>query len=777
MTFDLYFQSMTKHTLTIILLMFASYLFAQNSDLIFSSASVAEIRISIDTTALNWVYANTESDSLHLCSISFQNDNLDVAMDSVGFRLRGNTSRNGYKKPFKLDMNEFVKGQDICGVEKLNLRAEANDPSMIRSKLCAELMEKIGIPTSRVNYSRVYINDNYMGLYEIIEHVDENFLSYHYNNNEGNLWKCTWPADLNYRGPDPESYHPYSGPERPYELKTNELDYDFSELAHMIDVINNSSSIDSIESVIRITDVIKYLAVNIMTGSWDDYRYLRNNYYVYHDPGIDQFRFIPYDYDNTFGIDWVEGGEWGSPNWTRINMYSYICMDDEGRPLSELIFNNNEYRNLFTHFIDFYTNHVFREDQWQVFADSIKARIRPDVALDTYYPYSLTDFDDSYDTDYRNEHVERGLYEFMRKRRESTNDQKNWRSAPVSIYHQELHQTGRDATVNASIFHHQGISNVLLKTYSGSHSLINTHSMNQDRVPGSTRVEEFDRWSVNLDLAMNDIYYTITAYDSSGTFRTWPRSGYAEFKNEGVSDHALFINEFMASNDATIADAAGEFDDWVELYNASQNTIDLSGMFLTDKQDNLDKWDFPDGTGIDPEDYLIIWCDEDGDKPQSGLHANFKLSAGGEFLALVDTDTFSVIDHISFGPQTTDISFGRETDGGSNWIAFEHPTPGYSNLLTGIDPLVPMTTVLYPNYPNPFNPTTTLSFRLALAGDVELNIYNIRGRKMQTLYAGQKDIGVYQFNWNASHFASGVYMAALKVDGKLIATQKMLLVK
>ena len=754
-----------------------SFLFAQNSDLIFRSNSIAEIRIAIDTSALNWVYANTDSDSLHLCSMTFQNENLDISMDSVGFRLRGNTSRNGYKKPFKLDLNEFVRGQDICGVEKLNLRAEANDPSMIRSKLCAEFMGKIGLPTSRVNYTKVYINDNYMGLYEIIEHVDENFLSYHYNSTDGNLWKCTWPADLNYRGPNPEDYHPYSGPERPYELKTNEIDYDFSALARMIDVINNSTSIDSIESVINITDVIKYLAVNIMTGSWDDYRYLRNNYYLYHDPDIDQFRFIPYDYDNTFGIDWVEGGEWGNPNWARIDMYSYICMDDDGRPLSELIFNNNEYRNLFTHFIDFYTNHVFREDQWQPYADSIKAGIRSDVALDTYYPYAMTDFDDSYDTDYRHEHVERGLFEFMRKRSESTNEQINWRSAPASVYHHELHQTGRDATVVASIFHHQGISNVLLKTYSGDRSLVNTHTMTRNSIPGATRVEEFDRWSADLDLTMNEVYYTITAYDSSGTFRNWPRSGYAEFKNEGGSDLALFINEFMASNNATIADAAGEFDDWVEIYNASAGTIDLGGMFLTDKPDNLDKWDFPEGTSIDAGDFLIVWCDEDGDKPQSGLHANFKLSAGGEFIALVDADTFSVIDHISFGPQTTDVSYGRETDGGDTWITFDYPTPGYSNLETGIHPLIPMTTVLYPNYPNPFNPTTTISFRLAKAAEVELSIFNIRGRRMQTLFNGKKDAGVYQFGWNAGHFASGVYMAVLKIDGDITSSQKMLLVK
>jgi CotH kinase protein/Lamin Tail Domain/Secretion system C-terminal sorting domain len=761
-----------------------SSLFAQNSDLIFRSNTVAEIRISIDQAKLDWVYANVDSDSLHMCSITFQNENLDIVMDSVGFRLRGNTSRNAEKKSFKLDFNEFVKGQDINGIEKLNLKAEQNDPSLIRSKLSFGLMEKIGLEASRVAYTKVYINNDYMGLYEIIEHIDENFASYHFGNNNGNLWKCLWPADLNYRGENASDYYPYSGSERPYELKTNVDAFDYSELAHLIDVINNTGSFllkDSLESALRLTDFIKYLAVNIMTGSWDDYRYLRNNYYLYHDPIIDQFRFIPYDYDNTFGIDWVGGSSWGDPNWARINMYSYAVMDGDGRPLSELIFNDNEYRNLFTHFIDFYTNRVFREDQWRSYADSIKARIRPDVVLDTYYPldhgFNMTVFDDSYDKDIRFGHVERGLYEFMRKRRESTNDQINWRTEPPSIYHQELLQTGDDVRINASVFGHSGISSASVKTFSDNYALNTTYSMNRNRIPGTSLIEEFDQWSVDLTLNSNDKYYVIIANDSLGAQRTWPRHGYAQFENESSSELPLFINEFMASNDATIADPAGEYDDWLEIYNASQYAIDLSGMFLSDNPDNLDKWDFPIGTNIDAGGFLIIWCDEDGDKPQDGLHANFKLSAGGEFIALVDADSISVIDHISFGAQIADISYGRSSDGGNTWIAFSYPTPGYSNLGTAVDPLIPLTTALYPNYPNPFNPQTTISYSLSVTSNVELDIYDLSGRKVETLFNGIQYTGTYRLIWNANEHASGVYLAVLSIDNKVFETKKMVYIK
>ena len=370
-----------------------------------------------------------------------------------------------------------------------------------------------------------------------------------------------------------------------------------------------------------------------------------------------------------------------------------------------------------------------------------------------------------------------GLYEFMRKRRETTNRDISWNNTLPSIYHQEYSQVGNDFETYASVFSKDGIRAVSLKTYSDSETLLSTIPMTRDRVAGTSLVEEFDRWSLNLVLSGTEKYYRITATDSIGRQSTWPRSGYAEFENERASDVPLVINEFMASNDATIADAAGEYDDWVEIYNTCGSSIDLGGMFLTDKVDNLDKWMFPYGTSIDAGTFLIVWCDEDGDKPQDGLHANFKLSASGEFIALVDIDTISVIDHITFGAQTTDVSYGRNTDGGNEWTYFTSPTPGYSNLGTGIYDLIPMTTALYPNYPNPFNPQTAISFQLSAVSSVDLSIYNLRGRKIETLINETRDQGVYRVDWNAGNFASGVYLAVLRVDGELISTQKMLLVK
>ncbi|MCK5135997.1 MAG: lamin tail domain-containing protein [Bacteroidales bacterium] len=101
-----------------------------------------------------------------------------------------------------------------------------------------------------------------------------------------------------------------------------------------------------------------------------------------------------------------------------------------------------------------------------------------------------------------------------------------------------------------------------------------------------------------------------------------------------VASSDVVINEFMVSNDITFADEEGEFDDWLELYNTSLIDVPLDGYYLSDNSGDLFKWDFPDGIVINANGYLIVWADDDEGQP--GLHTNFKLSASGEELFLVN---------------------------------------------------------------------------------------------------------------------------------------------
>lgn len=143
----------------------------------------------------------------------------------------------------------------------------------------------------------------------------------------------------------------------------------------------------------------------------------------------------------------------------------------------------------------------------------------------------------------------------------------------------------------------------------------------------------------------------------------------------------VFINEFMADNLTTIQDEHGQYEDWIEIYNGTNQPFNIGGMYITDKLNIPNKYKIPennpDSTTIQPGGFLILWADED--LTQGVLHVNIKLSKNGEQIGLFDADGITAIDSLTFGPQQTDVSLARITDGYPGWHLLNQPTPGYSN--------------------------------------------------------------------------------------------------
>lgn len=138
---------------------------------------------------------------------------------------------------------------------------------------------------------------------------------------------------------------------------------------------------------------------------------------------------------------------------------------------------------------------------------------------------------------------------------------------------------------------------------------------------------------------------------------------------------AVFINEWMASNSRTLADADRDYEDWFELFNPGASAVDLTGCYLTDTLTNRFKYLITTNGAhvIPPQGYLLVWADEESGQntvdglPQADLHVNFKLAGGGEQLGLFAPDGTQV-DAIVFGPQTNDVSQGRYPDGSPNIV-------------------------------------------------------------------------------------------------------------
>jgi hypothetical protein len=169
----------------------------------------------------------------------------------------------------------------------------------------------------------------------------------------------------------------------------------------------------------------------------------------------------------------------------------------------------------------------------------------------------------------------------------------------------------------------------------------------------------------------------------------------------------VFINEWMAANTNTIADPTefpgpGAYDDWFELYNAGTEAVDLGGYFLTDNLGNEDQFMIPtNGQYVIPAGgFLLVWADNDDEINSPGdpdLHVNFALGASGDAIGLFAPDAITLIDSVTFGSQTNDISQGRFPDGAAPPFPFmTSPTPRNPNTL-GVGNTAPTLAVI-PNY-------------------------------------------------------------------------------
>ncbi len=666
---------------------------------VFSDNVVPRVDIFINPDTLQWIYDNVESNIEWHADFVFNNGILDDTIYDIGFRLRGNTSRYSQKKSFKVSFNTYVSGRKYHGLEKMNLNGEHNDPSIIRSKLGWDLLREFDIPGPRSNHVRVYINNNYYGLYINVEHIDEEFVDSRFGNQDGNLYKCLWPADLDYLGSNPDNYKLIIGDRRVYNLKTNKLQDDYSDLANFIDVLNNTPDeafLCEMDKIFNISDYLKVIAIDIFTGNWDGYIYNKNNFYLYHNTKTGKFEYIQYDLDNTYGIDWI-GRDWGTRD-----IYDWQQHGDNVRPLYTRIMENQVLRDQFSFYMNELMNEYVDIPEYSQRIDDLRDMIAQYVVNDPYYPldygYDYTDFLNSYNQALGG-HVAYGLKPYISTRISSTLAQLEMNNIkPVIKYINNSQMVaGADLWITAFVDDEEPLMqvNIDYSVNDGSPVLEDMFDDGEHN-DGEAGDKIYGGAITYIDFGMT-IKYTVYAADSFLNISQMPCEPVvlelypSEFP-------LLFINEFMAGNDSTIADENGEYDDWIEIYNGDNVPVWLGDKHLTDNFENQGKWQMPDYT-MQPGEFVLFWADKD---PEQGpFHTNFKLSKIGEEIGIFDSEStgFAVLDSITYGEQQSDISMGRETDGADIWVFFNQPTPGESNIPGAIDEQILLASIKV--FPNP----------------------------------------------------------------------------
>ena len=221
------------------------------------------------------------------------------------------------------------------------------------------------------------------------------------------------------------------------------------------------------------------------------------------------------------------------------------------------------------------------------------------------------------------------------------------------------------------------------------------------------------------------------------------------FYAAGAVAQSLVINEALSSNSTVDYDDFFQYEDWVEIYNTG-GIQNLSGYYLSDDPDTLNKWMFPATnpglTTILPGGHLRIWCDND--EQQGEDHTNFKLSSEGEIIFLVDTDGFTVIDSITLGIAQTDISYGRTCDGCPDWQYFNVPTPEAANA----DSPVPVSTLFINEY-QPDNENTLFDEAYNFSSWIEVfnpNDFQVNLAEYELSLAGQSHVFNNEEPWKTT---------------------------
>ena len=232
-----------------------------------------------------------------------------------------------------------------------------------------------------------------------------------------------------------------------------------------------------------------------------------------------------------------------------------------------------------------------------------------------------------------------------------------------------------------------------------------------------------------------------------------------------VDVSGLFINEILASNTQTLPDEQGEYDDWFELYNASDDSLNVGGLCFTDDEGEPCRLQlplhFPEETTIPPHGFLLLWAD--GQPGQGLLHAGFRLSAGGEIVAVFqrEGEGYAERERLSFGPQSPDVSWGRYPDG-SSAVVFMYPTPGATNVSSAVEePKIEPLKI----FPNPFTQQLFIDTK-KIEKPYRLMVVNMRGQVVYETGELQEETAVLQ----RGALVAGAYLVVIyDANGKRFA--------
>ena len=725
-------------------------------------------------------------------------------LDSVGVRYKGNstyfeTHANGsIKYPLNMDFDIVYDDQELFGHNKLKLSNSIFDPTFVKETV-GYISSSYYLPTPDVGYTTVTINEEYLGLYIMVESINKPYLTKHFGNNEGTFFKCEplfqypewWDAfpNLVWHGNDSTLYDYQMG----YELKS---DHGWDDLLNLIETLNNNP--DNIGSILNVDRVLWFFASSIVMPDLDTYNGLFvHNYYLYKNTDTGRFEILPWDKDNTFGgflvnflIDWWFGNATWIYNWDPLGIE-----DDATRPLFSKLMDNPLYKKTYTAHMRTIIDDIYNVEFFGDLASGMQQVIEPYV--DSYpniLPYLNTNDYFEYNVD-------------------------NYLTTPSGDY------CGITSTLEPRLqylLEHNQISKVAPEIYFVNQDISEPNPSEQVVITAAVTGAESVELMVQ-NQALNGQFFSIEMYDDGnsgdgdegdiiyGATIPFNSSGdQVRYYIRASNDDALVLEPRQAEWEyyhftvgSVLADSnivineinyhsSDEYDsgDWIELYNPTSSQVNISGYVFKD-EDNDHEFLIPNNTILESEEFIVV-CNDLALFNTVFPEVNnvlgdfdFGLSGGGELIRIFNAanvliDTVHYDDDLPWpqeadgnGPTLELMSPFLANDLAENWSSSEGlGTPGTTNsvfLDNDSRKSLPSNIKLSDNYPNPFNPYTTIEYQLDITQRVNVSIYDLLGRRIKTLVNDIKNAGQHTIQWDAKDsegliVAGGVYLYQIQTD-------------
>ncbi len=601
---------------------------------------------------------------------------------NVGVRYRGNSSFRSVpaelKRSIDIEVNHGDPDQRLLGYKTLNLLNAHDDPTFMREVLYSRIGRHY-IPAFKGNFVKLVVNGVSWGIYPNIQQYNNDFLKEWFGSRGGVRWKGR--GSLTFEGTEKGAY------EGRYILKTDDASgkawNGLIELCRLLKETPDESLVETLNPILNIDGALWSIALeNVFVD--EGYLIRGSDYNLFRDVN-GRFHLLQHDGNEVLNRP---GGPGIPRGMDATELPLYHESDNPGRPLVHRMLSNPVLRARYTAHVRTIIDEWLTWDRIAPVVEQYRSLIAAEVEKDVRKESSYEDFDRGDVHTVKGGRV-LGIKEFVEKRRNFLLGHSELQAPTVSVTSIVVNEgteqpvAGRTTPIKVSLGGGADVDSVGVYWATARHAPFQYVELRSEGSRPGDRVFEssLPAFPVNTQV----YYYAEVRSGGESLVSVFePRKAEAEpltyvVRAAAPAESVVLINEVLAENRTAVEDPQGDYEDFIELYNTSDRSVSLSGMYLSDSRENPRKYAFPEGTKIAANGYLVVWADENG-KAKKGLHANFKLSSKGEAVRLIDSDARGnrVLSEVVFADQKPDRSMAR-FPGVKGSFRSAVPTPGKKN--------------------------------------------------------------------------------------------------